>query len=690
MNPCLDPPEVLKRLPVLNPRGGRVGEARVDKALVDETARLGALRRYAILDTPPEDEFDALARLAAQVCAAPVAAISFIDGTRQWFKAGVQWPVQEFERDAVLCARVLQRADLLVISDLLAADGLATNPLTAHDPTLRLYAAAPLVTPDGMVLGSLSVLDRVPRMLTAAQEEGLRSLARQVMAVLELRRKTAELKAADEECQCLQDELRLGRELMQAVSDTDTVQTALAAILRAIAETAHWQLAQAWVPDGSGSYLECAPAWFASADDLRPFRHASEAQRFAMGNGLPGRAWFTHKPVCIADVTTDHNFARASAARAVGLHGAAAVPVLKGDEVVAILEFFSAGPDIGHSHWVEAISVVATWLGPTLRRRRDGEALLQSEARLRYMTENSRDAIYQLRYHKSSYDYMSPSIKDLTGYEPAEINAMGFKHLIVEMEGDYVSTQVDPEAQQRVRAAGHYEANYLIRTKAGEERWLEDRSVAWRDEQGRLLGWIGALRDITERKRAERQIHDQHHQLVEANTRLAALATLDGLTGLKNHRAFQERLEEEFHRAVRHNLPLSLLILDVDRFKQFNDRFGHLAGDEVLRIVARIIRENVREIDFAARYGGEEFVVVLPNTGSQWAVNLAERLRHALETEPWPQRPITASFGASTLTLQTPGAPAFIAQADRALYHSKANGRNRVTHVADIVAKPVP
>ncbi len=102
----------------------------------------------------------------------------------------------------------------------------------------------------------------------------------------------------------------------------------------------------------------------------------------------------------------------------------------------------------------------------------------------------------------------------------------------------------------------------------------------------------------------------------EANAQLAALAVTDGLTGLKNHRAFKERLAEEFHRAARYQLPFALLLLDVDHFKTYNDAFGHPAGDDVLRRVGVLLRENVRDTDFAARYGGEEVVVLLPFTGA--------------------------------------------------------------------------
>jgi len=179
------------------------------------------------------------------------------------------------------------------------------------------------------------------------------------------------------------------------------------------------------------------------------------------------------------------------------------------------------------------------------------------------------------------------------------------------------------------------------------------------------------------------ELHRTQAVLAEANGRLEALATTDGLTGVKNHRAFRDRLSEEWDRQSRSKAPLSLILLDVDRFKQYNDTYGHPGGDEVLKNVARLLSENARDVDFVARYGGEEFVVVAPSTDPAGAVHLAERLRSAIESAEWPQRAITASFVVATVTPSTASPSDLIAEADAALYRSKEAGRNRVTHTQD-------
>lgn len=173
--------------------------------------------------------------------------------------------------------------------------------------------------------------------------------------------------------------------------------------------------------------------------------------------------------------------------------------------------------------------------------------------------------------------------------------------------------------------------------------------------------------------------------LEAANTRLADLATIDGLTGLKNHRAFQEHLEEEWAKAVRYQTPLSVLLLDIDQFKLYNDTYGHPAGDNVLRQIGQTLQDCARDTDFVARYGGEEFVVILPHTDLSGACVLAERYRQAIETASWPRRAVTGSFGIATRQLTTSGPSQLITEADSALYRSKEAGRNRVSTFSDFV-----
>ncbi len=172
----------------------------------------------------------------------------------------------------------------------------------------------------------------------------------------------------------------------------------------------------------------------------------------------------------------------------------------------------------------------------------------------------------------------------------------------------------------------------------------------------------------------------------QAIDELTRLATTDELTRLCNRRHFLERLESKYTLAVRHGEPLSMVMLDVDHFKSYNDTFGHAAGDHVLRVIAEILGRVARADDVAARYGGEEFAVLLPETDDAGARTFAERVRGELEAYGWTLRPVRVSLGVSTLGPTTPDADGFVEEADQALYHAKKNGRDRVTHYHDLFA----
>ncbi len=159
----------------------------------DEPRRLAALRRYNVLDSLPERALDDLAVLAARICDTPIALVELLDERRAWVMSAVGMARPEIPRDGSFCASAIAQSDIFQVADAAADPRFAANPLVAGTPGIRFYAGVPLVTPDGQALGALAVLDRVPRRLTANQEDGLRILGRQVMAQLELRRQTVEL-----------------------------------------------------------------------------------------------------------------------------------------------------------------------------------------------------------------------------------------------------------------------------------------------------------------------------------------------------------------------------------------------------------------------------------------------------------------------------------------------------------------
>ena len=190
---------------------------------------------------------------------------------------------------------------------------------------------------------------------------------------------------------------------------------------------------------------------------------------------------------------------------------------------------------------------------------------------------------------------------------------------------------------------------------------------------------------VTKLERLVQEKQELAQELKNANERLSHMAATDPLTGLANHRAFQDALERDLARADREDTPLTLVLVDADHFKRVNDSYGHPVGDEVLKVIGGILQQAVRASDVAARVGGEEFALILPGTGSQGGRTVAERVRMAIQAANMssPKGPfrMTASLGLATI--QGRGCRALKAKlcddADRALYASKNGGRNRVT-----------
>jgi diguanylate cyclase (GGDEF)-like protein len=203
-----------------------------------------------------------------------------------------------------------------------------------------------------------------------------------------------------------------------------------------------------------------------------------------------------------------------------------------------------------------------------------------------------------------------------------------------------------------------------------------------------ITGLAGSLviRSVRQRVRVELDLGKTRDELTKANERLAKLASYDGLTGLANRRAFDETLARDFAESCRSGQPLSLIMIDVDHFKQYNDIHGHPEGDRCLQQVAQAIQSAARRpLDFVARYGGEEIVMVLPNTDAAAAAVVAETARAAVDTlqiphSNHPRREVSVSIGVATYTATgaSKSSELLVQYADKALYQAKSAGRNQV------------
>ena len=196
-----------------------------------------------------------------------------------------------------------------------------------------------------------------------------------------------------------------------------------------------------------------------------------------------------------------------------------------------------------------------------------------------------------------------------------------------------------------------------------------DLPEAGRGEVGYLTQ---VFNDMVHRLRRSRE------ELAERNRELERLSVTDLLTGLHNRRYLIEAFEKEIQRADRRERPFCVIMLDVDRFKQFNDTHGHLAGDQVLMAMGRVLNDATRDLDILARYGGEEFIALLPECDLENGVKAAQRIRARLSKEPFEHGPITVSVGVAEFPMHGESTAAVIGAADSALYEAKAGGRDRV------------
>jgi diguanylate cyclase (GGDEF)-like protein/PAS domain S-box-containing protein len=330
---------------------------------------------------------------------------------------------------------------------------------------------------------------------------------------------------------------------------------------------------------------------------------------------------------------------------------------------------------IAHMSFVLAlaalVAVIGFYLVRQLQRGQEMAAILATkEASFRMLAEESSDMVTRIGLDERIY-YASPSSTRIVGWRSEQL------------VGTPALAGVNPEDLPRVaelvaalKRGEAEEARITYRTRHREkvEIWLESNMRVTRTGSGEIDGVVAISRDMTEQKNLE--------------GKLETLATEDGLTGLANRRRFDERLEEEWSRAYRDGTCLSLLLLDVDHFKRFNDQYGHPAGDACLQSIANILSAEARRPgDLAARYGGEEFAILLPNTDTAGCAQIGERIRLALEKAAMPH---SQNLPCGRVTLSLGGAicqpkaeksrvcTSLIDTADRALYAAKRGGRDRL------------
>ncbi len=466
--------------------------------LNDELARVATLHATGLLDTPEEATFDEIAHLAAHLCRVPIATISLVDESRQWFKSHIGLEARETPRDISFCTHTIMQDQIMMVEDATLDPRFCSSPLVTGPPCIRFYAGFPLISREGFRLGALCVIDHKPRSLTKHQRIALAILARQVSAQIELRRAASRLK----------DELRM--------------------------------------------------------------------------------------------------------------------------------------------------------------HERTERALVSSQAEFGAFMDNSPLSAF-IKNSEGVFVYVNKSFERLMGRSSEELIGCTVYQLVAREDANRLTAH-DAE----VLASGSPSAKTEeIVTPGGVRVTLRISKFALPSADGEVrLGAIVA--DVTEIER--------HRQEIElANANLHARVITDPLTGLRTRGYFEEMLSVEFGRAKRYGGPLSLLLVDADRFKSVNDTQGHAAGDRVLRLIGRLLVQDARSSDTVARYGGEEFAILLPETAEAAALAIAERIRAGIAEQGSEGIRVTVSIGVSSLRPDVSEPAELTAEADAALYASKESGRNCVT-----------
>ncbi|KAA1176152.1 sensor domain-containing diguanylate cyclase [Marinobacter salinexigens] len=292
------------------------------------------------------------------------------------------------------------------------------------------------------------------------------------------------------------------------------------------------------------------------------------------------------------------------------------------------------------------------------------------------LLESTKAIPWKIDWNTMQFAYIGPQIEALLGWTPESWVSV-----------DDWATRMHPEDREWVvnfcvsqsQSGVDHEADYRALHKDGHHVWIRDVVHVVRTDDGEVEALIGFMFDISERKKTEQELAELQKQLEEYSFK-------DGLTGIANRRMFDNVLEESWTHALRNSQPLSIILMDLDNFKQYNDLHGHLQGDECLKSVASLLSKAAkRSRDLVARYGGEEFVMILPETDADSALTVAERCRELLAKAEIPHGGdntgplVTLSMGVGTLIPSRDDNPKrFLDMVDQRLYEAKNGGRNQI------------
>ncbi|WP_162820232.1 bifunctional diguanylate cyclase/phosphodiesterase [Microvirga calopogonii] len=699
----------------------------------EEVDRLAALQKYDILDTAPEIEFDSIAKIAAQVCDTPIAFISFLDERRQWFKSKIGFDIAETPREFSICNHAIRQTGVFIVPDI-AADPRFGGNLATHDhPMPSFYAGAPLTTKGGLPLGMLCVLDRKarPSGLSKRQEEALTALADTVMTQLELKLATRiaadgeeftrRLLASSDDCITVFD--LQGRLRFMSQAGLRAMEVADFGSMEGLDWTSLWssvatkdaaEAIEKAKAGGTGRFqAPCATAtgrqkWWdvivtsimgrdglpqgclCVSRDMTEFRRTEQSLReserrlralveaMPLSFTSPQIVWFSDTDgefTYCSDVWYDYTGLRDGLGckewRSLiqPLHRERILELWAGSMRRGVpfeIEMpFRRASDGMHRWFIvrgeplkNEQGKVEQWFGIALdihERKQSEQALTESEERLQLALKAARMIAWEFNPQTGTTTRSENSLA-LLGVRPGTDKTF--------LTGLHPDDHQKVEAfLQRIQVSGSdsIECRYVM--PSGAIRWL--RARAERAGPDRI---VGVTFDISEQKEAEEEIWRS--------------ANHDALTRLPNRNLFQRRLEAALTAAKQNGTCVSLLLIDLDDFKDINDTLGHDAGDALLQETARRLSAMVRSCDTVARIGGDEFAVLVIDplkleNATRLGILIAEMLRQPFT---YQKRSLVSrvSIGIAAFP-DHDGTPAeLVKDADIAMYQAKSQGRNRV------------
>ncbi|MBD2343205.1 GAF domain-containing protein [Anabaena subtropica] len=428
--------------------------------LNNEQARLAALRRYQILDTEPEEVYDNLARLAAFICGTPIALVNFIDENRQWFKAKLGIDVPEMPRNVGLSYLCIEKQGVVVIPDTLADDRFINNPVVTSYPHARFYAGVPLMTPEGHFLGTLCVIDKVPKELTQAQIDALVALSRLVISQLELRRNVADVARISEQLINHEQAVRI---------QSEATRVQITNILESITD----------------AFFAIDHEWRFTYVNNQAAKLLQKSQDELLGKNI----W---EVFLDTGDTLFYRETRRAIAQKISVEFEEFYPPLN--------KWFAV-------HAYPSKEGLSVYFQDISERRHTASALRESEERWQLALNGNNDGIWDWNV-KTNEVFFSQRWKQMLGYEDQEI-ANHIDEWSKRVHPDDLDWVMQAMQDHFVQKTPYYVTEHRVLCKDGSYKWILDRGQALWDETGNVLRMVGSHTDITERKRTEEELRRQ-------------------------------------------------------------------------------------------------------------------------------------------------------------------------------------